>query len=80
MWGDLTHKNNPLLSNNINDPILYKFPEETYTMTNTPYMELVVGVYNIFKCLQINYVRRLTYTGRNGINKNGIRFGFNLSF
>lgn len=80
MWGDLTHKNNPLSSNNINDPILYKFPEETYTMTNTPYMELVVGVYNIFKCLQINYVRRLTYTGRSGINKNGIRFGFNLSF
>lgn len=80
MWGHLSNKNNPLLPENANNPALYRFPEGTYIMTHDPYMELVVGVYNIFKVLQVNYVRRLTYTGMPGVHKNGIRFGFNLVF
>ena len=80
MWGHLSNKNNPLLLENANNPALYRFPEGTYIMTHDPYMELVVGVYNIFKVLQVNYVRRLTYTGMPGVHKNGIRFGFNLVF
>lgn len=80
MWGHLTDKNNPYLPKNINDPELYKFPEGTNIMTRDPYLELVVGVHNIFKCLEVDYVRRLTYTHMPGISKNGIRFGFNLVF
>ncbi len=80
MWGHLTDKNNPYLPQNAKDTELYKFPVDTRVMTRDPYMEFVVGVHNIFKCLEVDYVRRLTYTNAPGISKNGIRFGFNLVF
>ena len=80
MWGHLTDKNNPYLPQNANDTELYKFPVDTRVMTRDPYMEFVIGVHNIFKCLEVDYVRRLTYTNAPGISKNGIRFGFNLVF
>ena len=80
MWGHLTDKNNPYLPQNANDTELYKFPVDTRVMTRDSYMEFVVGVHNIFKCLEVDYVRRLTYTNAPGISKNGIRFGFNLVF
>ena len=80
MWGHLTDKNNPYLPQNANDTELYKFPVDTRVMTRDPYMEFVVGVHNIFKFLEVDYVRRLTYTNTPGISKNGIRFGFNLVF
>mgnify|MGYP001745166035 FL=1 len=80
MWGHLTDKNNPYLPQNANDTELYKFPVDTRVMTRNPYMEFVVGVHNIFKFLEVDYVRRLTYTHAPGISKNGIRFGFNLVF
>ena len=80
LWGHLTDKNNPYLPQNANDTELYKFPVDTRVMTRDPYMEFVVGVHNIFKCLEVDYVRRLTYTNAPGISKSGIRFGFNLVF
>ena len=40
----------------------------------TPYVEASVGIYNIFKLLHIEYVRRLTYTNIPGTTKWGIRF------
>ena len=39
-----------------------------------PYIEASIGIYNIFKLLHIEYVRRLTYTDGPGIQKDGIRF------
>lgn len=80
MWGHLTDKNNPYLPQNANDTELYKFPINTRVITRDPYMEFVVGVHNIFKFLEVDYIRRLTYTHAPGISKNGIRFGFNLVF
>ena len=80
MWGHLTDKNNPYLPQNANDQDLYKFPAETRVMTRDPYMEFVFGIHNILKCLEVDYVRRLTYTNVPGISKNGIRFGFNIVF
>ncbi len=80
MWGHLTDKNNPYLPQNATDTELYKFPVDTRVMTHDPYMEFVVGIHNIFKCLEVDYVRRLTYNNAPGISKNGIRFGFNLVF
>ena len=80
MWGHLTDKNNPMLKQNANDPILYRFPEDTRIMSNDPYLELVLGVHNILKCLEVDYIRRLTYTNLPGISTQGIRFGFNLVF
>ncbi len=45
-----------------------------------PYMEASVGIYNIFKLLHIEYVRRLTYLDNPGINKHGIRFMIQMIF
>ena len=71
---------NPLLPQNAADTKLYKFPEGTNVMNKNPYLELVIGVHNIFKMFEVDYVRRLTYTNLPGISKHGIRFGFNLVF
>lgn len=76
LWGTLTDKNNPYKSN---DPDLFLFPMRngsatSYVMGKTPYVEASVGIYNIFKLLHIEYVRRLTYTDIPGVKKGGIRF------
>lgn len=80
LWGHLTDKNNPFLERNANDKTLFMFPSGTHVMNSDPYLELVVGIHNIFKMFEVDYVRRLTYTNYPGCNKNGIRFGFNLVF
>ena len=76
LWGTLTDKNNPYKSNN---PDLFLFPMRdgvptSHVMSKTPYVEASVGIYNIFKLLHIEYVRRLTYTDIPGVKKGGIRF------
>lgn len=76
LWGTLTDKNNPYKSNN---PDLFLFPTRngvptSYVMGKTPYIEASIGIYNIFKLIHIEYVRRLTYTDIPGIKKGGIRF------
>ena len=82
MWGTLTDKNNPrLLTQNETDELLFELPSTTQLMDKkVPYMELVVGVHNIFKFFAIDYVHRFNYNDVPGTKKNGIRFGFNMSF
>ena len=80
MWGKLTDKNNPMLESNAGREDLYVLPENTRIMTRDPYMELVFGVHNILKLFEIDYVRRLTYNNGGDVSKNGIRFGFNITF
>ena len=46
----------------------------SHVMGHTPYVEASVGIYNIFKLLHIEYVRRLTYTDIPGVKKGGVRF------
>lgn len=75
LWGTLTDKNNPYKSSN---PDLFLFPMRdgmptSHVMGKTPYIEASVGVYNIFKLLHIEYVRRLTYTDIPGVKKGGVR-------
>lgn len=82
LWGTLTDKNNPYKSN---DPDLFLFPMRdgvptSYVMGRTPYLEASVGIYNIFKLLHIEYVRRLTYTDIPGVKKDGIRFMIMMIF
>lgn len=76
LWGTLTDKNNPYKSSN---PDLFLFPMRdgmptSHIMGKTPYLEASVGIYNIFKLLHIEYVRRLTYTDIPGVKNDGIRF------
>ena len=79
MWGTLTNKNNPFLQENLEDPMLYKFPKASKLMTNQPYWEVVAGVHNILKFFSVVYVRRLTYL-ETCKSRWGVRFGFKMSF
>ncbi len=80
MFGHLSEKNRP-------DPLdtgpLYKFPydnDEYHYLGTTPYMEVGIGIENIFKVLRVDYVRRLTYTGLPNVSKWGIRIQFHIQF
>ncbi len=83
LYGTLTDKNNPFRSMNDN---LFLFPMRDGEFTSfvmdpkVPYMEASVGIYNIFKLLHIEYVRRLTYLDNPGVNKHGIRFMIQMIF
>ena len=89
LYGHLTDRNNPFL--NPDDNSLLRFPTRdgnytSFVMGDKPYMELSVGISNIFKVFTIQYVRRLTYTdlpdipGGDKLHKNGIRFAFEFKF
>ena len=76
LWGNLTDKNNPTKEQGG----LYLFPQETYRMGKTPYMEASIGIENIFNAVRVDYVWRLNYHNHQGIQKNGIRATIALSF
>lgn len=77
LTGCLTRKNNPAYNNN-----LYRFPydSDTHMLGKKPYMELGVGLDNIFTVLRIDYIWRLTYRNFPGIDKSGIRISLHFSF
>ena len=89
LFGHLTDKNNPFIQTGDND--LFRFPtrdghQTSFVMGNKPYMELSVGISNIFKVLTVQYVRRLNYTdmpavpGGDKLHKNGVRFALDFKF
>ena len=81
LWGELSDKNNPYLSHNVNNPIVMYFPEGCYVIDkNRPYMELSLGVHNIFKIVHVEYVRRLNYNELPTAHKWGIRFMVRATF
>lgn len=45
-----------------------------------PYVELMVGVHNIFRLLQVDYVRRVNYLDHPGVHKHGVRLAVKLTF
>ena len=59
---------------------LYLFPRESHPLTGMPYMELSFGIENIFKVLEVDYVRRLTYRDLPGIDKHGLRIRVHAQF
>ncbi len=75
LWGALYSHNDPAYNRS-----LFLFPENSYQMTTTPYMEFSIGIDNIFKFLRIDYVRRLSYLNDADIAKNGVRVNVSLSF
>lgn len=81
LWGTLSDKNNPTLTENGNDGILMRFPDGTYIMDkNKPYAEFAVGIQNIFKILHVQYVRRLGYEDLPTAKKHGVRFKLVFTF
>ena len=81
LWGSLTDKNNPFLFQNMGDATLMYFPEGSHAMNpKRPYMELIVGVHNIFKLFHVQYVRRLNYNELPTAQKQGVRLMMRMSF
>ena len=79
-YGSLRPSNNPNIANNY---ALYRFPmdpEYKNPLTDIPYMELSFGIENIFKVLEVDYIRRLTYTDLPGISKHGVRIRVHAQF
>lgn len=80
MFGHLTQKNRP---DPLNSGELFTFPYENYEqhyLDTMPYMEVGVGIANIFKVLRVDYVHRLTYRNLPNIDKWGIRIQFHVQF
>ena len=81
LWGNLTSKNNPTLARNAGDDVLMTFPETSYIMDpNKPYVEVTIGIHNIFKIIHLEYVRRLNYLKLPTAHGDGIRFMFRMTF
>lgn len=91
LWGDLTHKNDPTRPENAGDARLFYFPgryqsDGTFQYLSRvidpakPYMEYFVGVTNIFKFFQVDYVHRMNYTDRPGTKKHGVRLMMTVKF
>lgn len=80
MFGNLSEKNRP---DPMNTGSLFKFPYENdsyHYLHSEPYVEVAVGVENIFRVLRIDYVRRLTYRDLPGIDKDGVRIKLHVQF
>ena len=81
LWGELSDKNNPFLQQNEGSPLLMAFPSTSFVMdSKTPYVELSLGVHNIFKLLHVEYVRRLNYLDLPTAQRDGVRFMVRMTF
>lgn len=83
LYGTLTDKNNPYKQ--VGGGELFDFPSRngmptSFVMGDAPYMELNVGIHNIFKFLRVDYVRRLNYLDLPNVKKNGVRFVLQFDF
>ncbi len=79
--GNVTDKNNPLITDG-----LMKFPTDingntsSFTLTNEPYVEVSVGVGNIFKFFRVDLIKRVTYLDNPSVSEYGIRARFKFDF
>lgn len=86
VYGKLGEQNDPdvMLADGITpaNPSLYELPTNgtVYRMGNAPYMEVAMGLENIFKILRVEYVRRLSYLDHPGIQKHGVQIAVSMSF
>lgn len=82
LYGGVRPENRPE-----NDPSLLKFPTSTTTGQTTtfslekePYMEVSVGVENIFNLIRVDLVKRLSYLDHPNVSNLGIRARINFDF
>ena len=70
LWGKLSEKNKNT-----------ELPEDVSLMdSKKPYVEVMVGIHNIFQFFNVEYVRRLTYNELPTSPKWGMRYSLSLSF
>ncbi len=81
IYGRVTAQNNPS-----NNPNIMLFPTDdkghtsTYTLKAKPYIEMSIGVGNIFKLIRIDLVKRLTYLDHPNVSEYGIRARMKIEF
>lgn len=80
LYGGVRDENNPLPGSNT-----LKFPNSdglptTYSLNSKPYMEVSVGIANIFKILRVDVVKRLSYLNHPDVAEWGIRARFKFDF
>lgn len=82
LYGGVRDENNPTMN-----PGLLKFPSDmntglqsTYALDKKPYIEMSVGIANIFKLIRIDVVKRLTYLENPNLTKIGIRTKIRFDF
>jgi hypothetical protein len=82
LWGSVSDQNKPSSDNQLlafpkyanGDPI-------TYSLDHRPYMEMSVGVENVFKILRIDLLKRLSYLDHpNAPSSLAIRFRVKFDF
>ncbi len=74
-YGSLDEGNNPLLNHS-----LFVFPNNTRPSMNKPYLEMNLGLSNIFRIFRVDYVKRLNYLDGEGVKKHGLRVSMRLRF
>lgn len=79
-WGRLSAANDPRLNSG-----MLAFPGfggiAVTDVSRTPYMEAGVGIDNIFKCLRLDYVWRLTHRWPGyPVDRSGLRVAFHVTF
>ncbi len=81
LYGGLSDSNNPNVSDN-----LISFPSDetnnpsTFMLQDDPYMEVSMGLENVFNFFRIDLVRRLTYLENPNVSEYGIRVRFKFDF
>jgi len=81
LYGNISDKNNPEVTTG-----LMKFPTDangkttTFSLKGKPYIEVSVGIGNIFKFFRVDLVRRITYLDHPNVPKYGIRARFKFDF
>lgn len=90
MWGHLTSRNDPFMHPEGSDRQFvfpggfradgsYEYLSRSLNMSK-PYVEVYVGVHNVFKFFRIEYFRRLSYLTGPHVCKWGVRYKFEFSF
>ncbi len=90
LWGQLSNKNYPATFDYTDTDLFYFpghfLPDGTYEQNTVrmderkPYVEWRVGIHNIFKLVEIDYVRRLNYQKDPNTNKWGVRLKVRMTF
>lgn len=82
VWGDLSEKNRPE-----NNPGLLMFPQTEdgtpamfYDLSKEPYMEAAIGLDNIFKCIRLDWVWRLSHNDNPNLSRFGLKAKLTFTF
>ncbi|MEJ0101823.1 MAG: DUF5686 family protein [Bacteroidota bacterium] len=81
LYGGVRDENNPL-----KNPEVFKFPTDvngtqtTFNLDKKPYIEMSVGIANIFKLVRLDVVKRMSYLDHPDISKIAIRAKMRFDF